>query len=151
MTTTELAPNAKPIILIDARGPRFSATLTTLVLAVALVFHAPSLIAVQWVVFGIAAFLSPPKSPYAFLYKKFVQPRLKGPVPSEDVRPPQFAQLVGFLFASIALIGALTGVSGLFTGAVAACLAAAFLNAAFNFCLGCQTYLLLVRLRHRTR
>ena len=147
--TTTIAPSEKEITWIDARGPRFSATITTVLLAIAFVLHAPAVIAFQWVVFGIAAFYSPPKSPYAFLYKEFVQPRLHGPVPSEDLRPVRFAQLVGFIFASVALIGAISGVGALFTGAVALCLVAAFLNAAFNFCLGCQTYLLLVRLRHR--
>jgi hypothetical protein len=35
-----------------------------------------------------------------------------------------------------------------FTIAVAAALAAAFLNAAFDFCLGCQIYLILFRIRN---
>ena len=137
--------------LIDARGPRFGAVLTTLVLAIALVTHSSVLIALQLIVFAIGAFISPTKSPYSFIYKKFVKPRLSGDVPTEDVRPPQFAQLVGFLFAATALAGSIFGSSALFTVAVSFCLAASFLNAAFNFCLGCQVYLLGVRFTRRAR
>ena len=136
--------------LIDARGPRFGAALTTSVLAIALVTHSAVLIALQLIVFAIGAFSSPTKTPYALIYKKFVKPRLAGEVPLEDVRPPKFAQLVGFLFVAIAMIGSLTSSAGVITVALSLCLTAAFLNAAFNFCLGCQIYLLFARLTHRS-
>jgi hypothetical protein len=64
--------------LIDARGPRFSAVLTTLVLAAALVTQSAALIAIQLAVFAIGTFAGPAKTPYAFLFKKFVKQRLKG-------------------------------------------------------------------------
>jgi hypothetical protein len=131
--------------LIDARGPRFSAVLTTLVLAAALVTQSAALIAIQLVVFAIGAFAGPAKTPYAFLFKKFVKPRLKGAVPTEDARPPQFAQSVGLIFAVVALAGSLFSIPALFTVAVSFALFAAFLNATFNFCLGCEIYLLALR------
>ena len=131
--------------LIDARGPRFGAAITTAVLALALVTHSVVVISFQLVVFAIGAFTGPAKTPYAFVYKKFVKPRLSGDVPTEDVRPPQFAQLVGFGFALVATIAGLLGATTLFSVAVSFCLAAAFLNAAFDFCLGCEIYLLATR------
>ena len=131
--------------LIDARGPRFSAVITTIVLATALVTQSAILIAIQLVVFAIGAFAGPAKTPYAFLFKKFVKPRLKGAVPTEDARPPQFAQSVGLIFAVVALAGSLLSIPALFTIAVSFALFAAFLNAAFNFCLGCEIYLLALR------
>jgi hypothetical protein len=131
--------------LIDARGPRFSAVITTIVLATALVTQSAILIAIQLVVFAIGAFAGPAKTPYAFLFKKFVKPRLKGAVPTEDARPPQFAQSVGLIFAVVALAGSLLSIPALFTVAVSFALFAAFLNAAFNFCLGCEIYLLGLR------
>jgi hypothetical protein len=131
--------------LIDARGPRFSAVITTIVLATALVTQSAILIAIQLVVFAIGAFAGPAKTPYAFLFKKFVKPRLKGAVPTEDARPPQFAQSVGLIFAVVALAGSLLSIPILFTVAVSFALFAAFLNAAFNFCLGCEIYLLALR------
>ena len=131
--------------LIDARGPRFGAAITTAVLALALVTHSVVVISFQLVVFAIGAFTGPAKTPYAFVYKKFVKPRLSGDVPTEDVRPPQFAQLVGFGFALVATVAGLLGATTLFSVAVSFCLAAAFLNAAFDFCLGCEIYLLATR------
>ena len=131
--------------LIDARGPRFSAVITTLVLAAALVTQSAALIAIQLAVFAIGAFAGPAKTPYAFLFKKFVKPRLKGEVITEDARPPQFAQRVGLIFAVVALAGSLLSIPALFAVAVGFALFAAFLNAAFNFCLGCEIYLLGLR------
>ena len=131
--------------LIDARGPRFSAVITTLVLATALVTESATLIAIQLVVFAIGAFAGPAKTPYALIFKKLIKPRLKGEVPVEDARPPQFAQSVGLIFAVVALAGSLLSIPALFTVAVSFALFAAFLNAAFNFCLGCEIYLLGLR------
>lgn len=138
---------AKPIE-IDARGPRFSALLTTVVLAIALVSGSIWVAAFQAVVFAIGAFKGPQFTPYAFIYRSLIKPRLKSPLRTEDVRPPKFAQSIGLAFAIVAIAGAATGTSVVFTVAVAAALAAAFLNAAFDFCLGCQIYLILARVRN---
>ena len=135
-------------VSIDARGPRWSALFTTIVLALALVTSSIWLIAFQAVVFAIGVLRGPQFTPYAFLYKKIIKPRLESPVTFEDVRPPQFAQAVGLGFALVAIIGSATGAGGVFTVAVGFALAAAFLNAAFNFCLGCEMYLLILRVRH---
>ena len=135
--------------IIDARGPRFGAVITTAVLATALATNNLWVIVAQAVVFAIGAFKGPQFTPYAFIYKNIVKPRLKGEAPTEDVRPPQFAQSVGLLFALVAIGGALSGINAIFTVAVAFALGAAFLNAAFNFCLGCEIYLLLLRARSK--
>ena len=142
----ELKKNAPNI---DARGPRFGAVITTAVLATALVTNNLWVIVAQGVVFAIGAFKGPQFTPYAFIYKRIVKPLLKGETPTEDVRPPQFAQSVGLLFALVAICGALSGINAIFTVAVAFALAAAFLNAAFNLCLGCEVYLLLLRARRK--
>ncbi len=134
-------------IEIDARGPRFSAALTTVVLALALVTGSAWVATFQAIVFAIGAIKGPQFTPYALIYRTFIKPRLKSPLRTEDVRPPKFAQSIGLVFALVALVGSATGASVVFTVAIAAALAAAFLNAAFDFCLGCQVYLLLARLR----
>jgi hypothetical protein len=133
---------------IDARGPRFSATLTTVVLAIALVTGSVWVAVFQAVVFAIGATKGPQFTPYAFIYRSLIKPSLKSPLRTEDVRPPKFAQSIGLAFALVAIVGAATGTSVVFSVAVAAALAAAFLNAAFDFCLGCQIYLLLARVRN---
>ena len=146
---TQVLNSIKSTTIIDARGPRFGAVITTAVLATALATNNLWVIVAQAVVFAIGAFKGPQFTPYAFIYKNFVKPRLKGEVPIEDVRPPQFAQSVGLLFALTAIVGLVVGITPIFTVAVAFALAAAFLNAAFNVCLGCEIYLLLLRARSK--
>ena len=146
---TQDLDSKKNTTIIDARGPRFGAIITTVVLATALATNNLWVIVAQAIVFAIGAFKGPQFTPYAFIYKSIVKPRLKGEVPTEDVRPPQFAQSVGLIFALVAIGGALSGVDAIFTVAVAFALGAAFLNAAFNFCLGCEIYLLLLRARSK--
>ena len=132
-------------IYIDARGPRFSASLTTIVLATALVTHNVWVLVAQGLIFLIGATVGPQFTPYGVIFKKIVKPRLKKEAPTEDVRPPKFAQSVGLVFALIGIFGAVVDRSLIFTVATAFALAAAFLNAAFNYCLGCEMYLLIVR------
>ena len=146
---TQVSNSIKSTTIIDARGPRFGAVITTAVLATALATNNLWVIVAQAVVFAIGAFKGPQFTPYAFIYKSVVKRRLKGEVPIEDVRPPQFAQSVGLLFALTAIVGLVVGITPIFTVAVAFALAAAFLNAAFNFCLGCEIYLLLLRARSK--
>jgi hypothetical protein len=146
---TQNLDSKKKTTTIDARGPRFGAVITTVVLATALATNNLWVIAAQAFVFAIGAIKGPQFTPYAFIYKKIVKPRLKGETPPEDVRPPQFAQSVGLIFALVAIGGVLSGINVIFTVAVAFALGAAFLNAAFNFCLGCEIYLLLLRARRK--
>jgi len=144
---TQVKTQVNPSTVIDARGPRFSAAITTAVLATALATSNLWVILAQAIVFAIGAFRGPQFTPYALIFKKIVKPRLKSAVITEDVRPPQFAQTVGLIFALVAITGSITGISGLFVVAVSFALAAAFLNAAFNYCLGCEMYVVLLRLR----
>ena len=133
-------------IYIDARGPRFGAVITTTVLAIALITQNAWVLAAQGVVFLIGALRGPQFTPYGLIFKNYIKPRLSQPGPTEDVRPPKFAQSIGFIFTLVGVIGAITGLDLLFTIATGFALGAAFLNAAFNYCLGCEMYLILVRL-----
>lgn len=134
---------------LDPRGPQFGAALTTLVLA-AVLLTAPSafavvLLAVQAAFFATGALLGVARTPYAWIFRTVVRPRLAAPTELEDPAPPRFAQGVGLAFALVGLVGFLTGATILGLVATGFALAAALLNAAFGFCLGCETYLLLRR------
>ena len=133
--------------LLDARGPRFGAVLTAVVLAAILATGSIALLTWQLAVFALGAFLGPQATPYAWIYRRFIKPRLRGDVPTEDTRPPQFAQVVGFLFALTAFISLAVDAYLVFEIAIGFALGAAFLNAAFNFCLGCEMYLMIARAR----
>jgi len=131
---------------IDPRGPRFGAAITTVVLAIILLTIPSSaavvLLGIQTIVFALGAFVGLHAQPYGILYRKLVAPKLGKPTALEAVEPPQFAQFVGFLFAATGLIALLLGADLVATIAVGGALGAAFLNAAFNFCLGCEMYLI---------
>jgi hypothetical protein len=126
--------------MIDPRGLRFAAWITTLVLAAVLVTESPWVLAAQAVVFALGA---SGRNPYALFWKQFL--RRTAPTELEDPRPPRFAQVVGLVFAGVALAGFATGLTTVALVATAAALAASLLNAAFGLCLGCELYLVFKR------
>jgi hypothetical protein len=142
---------------VDVRGPRFAAWVTTAVSVLALVVStahplaAAVILGVQAAVFAIGAIGGPRRHPYGRVFARVVAPRL-GPVTErEPVAPLKFAQLVGLIFA---VVGAAAFPAGAFVVGVvatAAALVAAFLNAAFGICLGCQLYPLVARFRATPR
>jgi Domain of unknown function (DUF4395) len=139
---------------IDPRGPRFTAGITAVLLLVdaALGFGGAELaawllLAAITALFAWGAFAGVRRHPFGVLFKRAVRPRLSPPDELEDPRPPTFAQGVGF---AVTLVGVVLGAVGLpLAVPIAASFAfiAAFLNAVFGYCLGCQIYLLLVRAR----
>ncbi|GGP81146.1 DUF4395 domain-containing protein [Saccharothrix coeruleofusca] len=130
---------------VDPRGPRFSAWITSAVLAAVLLTGSWRLLAAQAVLFGLCAFISLKLNPWGHLYRYAVQPRVKPTAEREEPAPLRFAQGVGFVFALVGTIGYATGLTALGVVATSAALAAALLNAAVGLCLGCEVFLLLRR------
>jgi hypothetical protein len=136
---------------LDPRGVRFAAALTTAVLAAVLVTGSAWLLAAQAAVFALAAFAGPRFAPYALLFRTVVAPRLRPSAEREDAAPVRFSQLVGFVFALAGTVGYATGLTALGVTATAFALAAAVLNAAFGFCLGCEMHALIHRFLNRNQ
>ncbi|HEU0130839.1 MAG TPA: DUF4395 domain-containing protein [Mycobacteriales bacterium] len=134
---------------VDPRGPRFGAWVTTIVLALVLLTRSPWLAAAQTLVFLAGAAAGLKAAPYGLLYRRLVAPRLAPPAELEAELPPRFAQAVGAAFGAVATLGYATGAPAVGTAATALALAAAFLNAAFAFCLGCEVLLLARRVLGR--
>jgi hypothetical protein len=138
---------------IDPRGPRFTASVTAVLLAVVLVVPetaATVLIAVQAVLFALGVALGVQRTPTGLVFRSLVRPRLAPSADLEDPAPPRFAQGVGLAFAVVALVGYLTGAVLVAQVAVGFALAAALLNAVFAYCLGCEIYLFGARAVRRT-
>jgi len=131
--------------MIDPRGPRFGAAITTIVLAIVLITSSTWLLAAQAAVFAVGTVFGLRYAPYGLIYRWLVKPRLGPPSESEAEAPPRFAQGVGLVFALAGVAGYAAGITVLGIVATAAALAAAFLNAAFGFCLGCEMYLIIRR------
>lgn len=145
---------------IDPRGPRFVALITAVLLLIDVflalttplgatvaeraVEPAFLLLVVIALLFAWGV-LSPRTAPWGVLYRVLVQPRLSPPDELEDPRPPRFAQGVGLFVVTIGIVLHLAGVPWALPIAAGAAFVAAFLNAVFGLCLGCQLYLLLQR------
>ncbi|MCU1473328.1 DUF4395 domain-containing protein [Amnibacterium sp.] len=137
---------------VDPRAPRFGAAITAVVLLVDVFLGvagatvaAVVLLAAVTALFGWGAFAGIRRHPYGVLFRRFVRPRLAPPAELEDAAAPTFAQLVGFVVTVVGLVVALSGVPLAAPIAAGVAFVAAFLNAVFDFCLGCELYLLLVR------
>jgi predicted PurR-regulated permease PerM len=135
-------------MLLDPRGPRFAAALTSVVLVFVLIFASGWLALAQALVFGVSA-VAPRYSPYGLVYRALLAPRLARPTELEPAAPVRFAQAVGLVFTAVAALGYLLGATALGLVMTAFALLAAFLNAAFGLCLGCEVYLAFRRLTNR--
>ena len=133
--------------VVDVRGPRSAAWVTSAVLAVVLVTASGWLAAAQAVVFAVGAVAGLRYAPYAVLFRRLVAPRL-GPVREREPEAPlRFAQLVGLVFAAVGAAGYALGAPVLGAVATGLALVAALLNAATGFCLGCELHLIVRRAR----
>ena len=140
---------------LDPSGPRFGAGITAVLMLVVIYFSleaASAAVALAVMAFAVSMFiigsvLGPAKHPYSFVYKLTLRKALKAPSVLEDARPVHFAQVVGLLVTGTGLLLHLLAVPNALPIAAAAAFVAAFLNAAFAYCLGCQMYLGLKRLR----
>ncbi len=139
---------------IDPRGPRFGAGITAVLLLVVIGLDLGGLTAAALILFAIitvlyawGAFAGVARHPYGLFFKNVIRPRLSAPSHLEDPKPPTFAQGVGFVITLVGLILALFGVPLSLVIFPALAFIAAFLNSVFDYCFGCQIYLLLVRAR----
>ncbi len=132
---------------LDPRGVRFTAWMTSGVLALGLVTTSWRVLAAQTALFALCAFVGLRLNPWGHVYRTAVEPRVE-PVAAEereDPAPVRFSQGVGFAFALVATAGYAAGWTVLGVTANALALVAALLNAAFGFCLGCRMYLVFRR------
>jgi len=132
--------------VLDPRGPRFAAGVTAVVFVVILLTGSAWLALAQTLVFAVGA-LDARRHPYGLVYRYLVAPRLKPPAEREAPEPVRFAQAVGLVFAVVATASYFAGATVVGHVASGFALAAAFLNAVFGLCLGCEVYLLIRRAR----
>ncbi len=144
--TRSLARDAQGGLLIDVRGPRFGAVLTSVVLAVALVVQGPFgwlLVGWQWLAFAISTVAGLAWSPYGNVFR-WVKRRFDlGPPPAtEPEGPPRFAQACGLGVLSVALGLAAAGATTAAWAAVGVVVALSALLATTGLCIGCELYVI---------
>lgn len=139
---------------LDPRGPRFGAGITSILMLVIIYLSLePSTINLATIVMGfsvvmftIGSTLGPARHPYSYVYKFTVRKFLKEPAYLEPAKPVQFAQVVGLIVTGTGLLLHLLGVTNSLPIAAALAFLAAFVNAVFAYCIGCQMYLGLKRI-----
>jgi hypothetical protein len=140
----DLATDEHGRLLIDVRGPRFGAAITTVVLALALVVQGPvglALVTWQWLAFAISAIAGLAWSPYGNLFRWAKRRFDLGPPPAtEPEGPPRFAQACGLAVLTVALVAVVAGASAVAWAAVAVVLALSVLLATAGLCIGCELY-----------
>lgn len=140
-------------LVIDVRGPRFGAAITTAILSVALVVQGPvgvGLVAWQWLAFAISAIAGLAWSPYGWVFRTVKRVADLGPPPATEAEgPPRFAQACGLVVATVALLAFALGAPTVGWIAVAVVLALSALLATTGICIGCELYLVGLRARSR--
>lgn len=135
---------------IDVRGPRVSATITATVLATALVVQGPAgmaLVGLQVAVFAIAVTFGVARSPWAAAFRALRVVADLGPAPAtEDPGPPRFAQACGLVVAGAGLAALVAGATTLGWVLVGIVLGLSTLLAVTGLCVGCELYVLGLRL-----
>lgn len=136
---------------IDVRGLRVSAAITASVLAVALVVQGTlgvTLVAIQVAVFAVAVTFGVQRSPWAGVFRTIRRVADLGPAPAtEDAAPPRFAQAGGLVVAGAGLAALLAGVTLAGWVLVGVVLGLSTLLATTGLCIGCELYVLGLRLQ----
>ena len=137
-------------LMIDVRGPRFGAAITSTVLATALLVQGTvgtALVVWQWTMFAIAAVFGLRHSVYGNLFR-FVKRRFDfGPPPAtEPEAGPRFAQACGLAVLTVAIVATAHGASTEARVAVGVVLALSLLLATRDICIGCLLYGVIVRM-----
>jgi hypothetical protein len=139
---------------LDPRGPRFGAGISSILMLLVIYLSLdPASEQVALTVMGFAvlmftfgSLLGPAKHPYSYLYKYSLRRFLKAPAYLEPATPVHFAQVIGLVITGLGLTLGLLGIPFALPIAAAAAFMAAFVNAVFAYCIGCQMYLGLKRL-----
>ncbi len=139
---------------LDPRGPRFGAGISSILMLVVIYLSldsATELLALWVMGFAVVMFtfgslLGPARHPYSYLYKYTLRKFLKAPAYLEPATPVHFAQVIGLIITGTGLALGLLGVPYALPIAAAGAFIAAFVNAVFAYCIGCQMYLGLKRL-----
>jgi hypothetical protein len=139
---------------LDPRGPRFGAGISSILMLVVIYLSldpgskGSALVVMGFavVMFTFGSLLGPAKHPYSYLYKYTLRKFLNAPAYLEPATPVHFAQIIGLVITGLGLLLGLLGVPNALPIAAAAAFMAAFVNAVFAYCIGCQMYLGLKRL-----
>ena len=131
-----------PARMIDPRGHRFGAGVSAVLLIIATVTQTPWLVALVLLSIGVSAAFGMRWSVYGMVWRRIVKIVGRPPAELEHEYPPRFAQVLGSVALTLALIAFALGATTLgwiFTLAVATLQT---VLAVTGYCLGCRLYFL---------
>lgn len=148
-----LSTDAEGTPVVDVRGPRFGAAVTTAVLVTAVVVQGSvglALLTWQWVAFALSAIAGLAWSPYGRVFRALKRRGHLGPPPAiEPAAGPRFAQACGLVVTTLALVLHLLGAATAGWIAAGVVLALSTLLATTGRCVGCEVLVVAERLRVR--
>ncbi len=136
------AAHLPPARMIDPRGHRFGAGVSAIVLIVAIVSGTPWLVALALLSIAVSAAFGLRYSIYGIIWRRIAKAARLGKVEPEHEYPPRFAQVLGSIALTLALVAFALGATTLgwvFTAAVAGLQT---VLAVTGYCLGCRLYFL---------
>ncbi len=139
-------------VRVDARSARFGQILTGTFSVTAFVADAPVLVLIVGAVLTFAAVFGARWNVWGLLFTRVVRPFLPrdAPVKTKPGAPLRFANLVGAVFLVAATILFYGGLCTIIAWTLVLVVAAlALLAAATEFCVGCELYVLWIRLTTR--
>ena len=129
---------------INEKAARVVAGVVAVVGLLALLAPAPWLVIPLAYGFWARVLTGPRLSPLAALASRVIAPRLGAPKPVAGP-PKRFAQGMGAVITTAAVVAYALGAGGAVAGLLALLVAAATLESAFGLCVGCQIFGLLMR------
>jgi Domain of unknown function (DUF4395) len=136
------AASLPPARMIDPRGHRFGAGVSAALLIVAFLSGGPWLVAVVLLSIGTSAAFGLRYSVYGAMWRRIARAAHLAKVEPEHEYPPRFAQVLGSIALTLALVAFAVGATTLgwvFTLAVAGLQSVLALT---GYCLGCRLYFL---------
>jgi len=132
--------------MIDRNGHRWGATISVVALLIAFVFQAWVVVPVLAAILGVSSAFGLRFSLLGALYR-FVKKTLKLSIPiePEEEAPPRFAQLLGFVFLTLATVFFAISGAGSIVGWTLSLMVAGLqaLLGVTGICVGCEIYLYL--------
>jgi hypothetical protein len=138
----DAAAQLPPARMIDPRGHRFGAGVSALLLIVAAVTGTVWLVALALLSIGVSAAFGLRYSIYGVIWRRIVAVASLGKTEPEHEYPPRFAQVLGSIALTLALVAFAVGAA---TAGWVLALAVAGLQsllAVTGYCLGCRLYFL---------
>ena len=139
---TVAAAQLPPARMIDPRGHRFGAGISAVTLIVAAITGTPWMVALVLVSIGVSAAFGLRYSIYGIVWRRIAGAAGLGKVEPEHEYPPRFAQVLGSVALTLALVAFAIGATTIGWVFALAVAALQTLLAVTGYCLGCRLYFL---------